>query len=253
MLQITIHPTTPANMLRAIRAACNELLGDARPYSAEDVAKVFGVSADGLRSRAIDGVELVYTEGKGNETPLGQTQAQGSPVAADQFYRVGEQPSEQTVLAAAFDKAVQTVGPEIVAATLSTETDSTGAEWNPELHASTKSKNADGTWKKRRGAAQAATEEKFEGTVARVAEIVNNAGIVHADAPPAPPLPPAAPTAPAEPIMPKIFALITSQIVTINQAVAAAQAEGFADLGANGLGGAPVEKQLAVLRKLEGQ
>ena len=52
--------------------------------------------------------------------------------------------------------------------------------------------------------------------------------------------------------MPKIFALITSQIVTINQAVEAAQAEGFADLGANGLGGAPVEKQLAVLRKLEG-
>ena len=52
--------------------------------------------------------------------------------------------------------------------------------------------------------------------------------------------------------MPKIFALITSQICTINDAVAAAQAEGYADLGANGLGGAPREAQEAVLRKLEG-
>ena len=196
MLTVHITDETKPAMLRAIRAACNELLGET--------------------------VEL--------RLPTAAVES-----LADQ---------EQAALASAFDEAVETAGAPAVAAGLlaeqAEETDSTGAEWNPELHASTKSKNADGTWKKRRGAAQVA-----EATAAW------DAGLAQAAAtPPVPPVPPAAPT--AEPIMPKIFALITSQIVTINQAVEAAQAEGFADLGANGLGGAPVEKQLAVLRKLEG-
>ena len=217
MLKIEIYDQTPANMLRAIRAACNELLGethaDLTTQAASHVtcANELQAAADAEANKAATGwqdpegyrCETVFRQ-ELNEPPLGK-------------------PTE--------------------------ETDSAGHTWNAELHASTKSKNADGTWKKRRGAAQVATEEKAESAVARVAEIVNNAGMVHADAPPPPPLPPAAP---AEPIMPKIFALITSQIVTINQAVEAAQAEGYADLGVKGLGGAPVEKQLAVLRKLEG-
>lgn len=36
-----------------------------------------------------------------------------------------------------------------------TDRDSEGAEWNAELHSSSKEKNADGRWKKRRGAAKA--------------------------------------------------------------------------------------------------
>lgn len=210
MLNITITEQTPHDMLRAIRAACNELLGE----------KSAGLTA---------------------------------PKAA-----------ERETLAAAFDKAVETVGAPTVALALlaeqaedplaptvcaqglneppaAPETDSAGHAWNAELHASTKAKNQDGTWKKRRNAGKDSKQEVEE----MLAEEHSPAPAM----PAAPPLPPAAPT--AEPIMPKIFALITSQIVTINQAVEAAQAEGFADLGANGLGGAPVEKQLAVLRKLE--
>lgn len=212
MITVQITPDTPSHMLRAIRAACNELLGEA--------------------------VELRL------------------PTAAVESLAAQEQAAlsrENGVFESAASDAVQAIEAAISAVSHAEDLDSAGHPWNAELHSSTKSKNADGTWKKRRGAAQAATEEKVEGAVARVAEIVNNAGMVHADAPPAPPLPPAAPTPPAEPIMPKIFALITSQIVTINQAVEAAQAEGYADLGANGLGGAPREAQEAVLRKLEGQ
>lgn len=245
MLNITITEQTPDNMLRAIRAACNELLGDARPYSAEDVAKVFGVSADDLRSQAIDGVELVYVDGKGNETPLGQARAQGGPVAADQFYRVGEQPSEQSTAIQVIEPVEDNRQDRIH---VQSDVDSTGAEWNPELHASTKAKNQDGTWKKRRGATVMTADGKP--SPEQVEKVIERFEASQAAANPVPHLPPAAPT--AEPIMPKIFALIASQIVTINQAVEAAQAEGFADLGANGLGGAPVEKQLAVLRKLEG-
>ena len=155
------------------------------------------------------------------------------------------------LLASAFDKAAETAGfGEVlmhgVLAEQAEETDSAGQTWDVELHASTKSKNADGTWKKRRGA-----RDPRDVASDPAGTLIHELGAPLVAAPIAPPVPPA-PAAPVEPIMPKIFALITSQIVTINQAVEAAQAEGFADLGANGLGGAPVEKQLAVLRKLEG-
>lgn len=245
MLKIEIDDTTSTTMLRAIRAACNQLLGEAHADLTTQAAQ-HNSRAEELRvasERELDKSAACLTahiaERQTAASPaLAAPYGQGGPVDSSQFYRVGEQPSEQTVLAAAFDKAVQTVGPEIVAAALSTETDSSGTEWNPELHASTKAKNQDGTWKKRRGAAQVAEFSLPPG------------GQVPPSVPDAPPpLPPAAPT--AEPIMPKIFALITSQIVTINQAVEAAQAEGFADLGTNGLGGAPREAQEAVLRKLE--
>lgn len=206
MLNITITEQTPNNMLRAIRATCNELLGETvelrLPTAAVESLQAF---ADQEQAAALS---------EQNATPITIVE----PLEDNRQDRV---------------PAVHTDEP-------AEDLDSAGQPWNAELHASTKSKNADGTWKKRRGAAQAATETVAQDDAATLVPL-----------PSAPPVPPA-PAAPAEPIMPKIFALITSQIVTINQAVEAAQAEGFADLGANGLGGAPVEKQLAVLRKLEG-
>ena len=202
MLQITIESHTTPAMLRAIRAACNELLGETHTDLTTQAAE--------HNSRAVQLHAAAEAETDMAAAALSAHNSQTAPTVAE------------------------------IPAPAAEELDSAGHPWNPELHASTKSKNADGTWKKRRGAAQVA-----EATAAW------DAGIAQAAAtPPVPPVPPAAPT--AEPIMPKIFALITSQIVTINQAVEAAQAEGYADLGANGLGGAPREAQEAVLRKLEG-
>ena len=204
MLKIEIYDHTPANMLRAIRAACNELLGetnaDLTTQAAEHVTR-----ANELQAAA---------NAEAHKAAAALSAHNATEVAAA-WQEVNDMKRELAEML----PAENVDGPAF-------ELDSAGHTWNADLHASTKSKNADGTWKKRRGAAQAETPA----------------------APPVPPVP-AAPT--AEPIMPKIFALITSQIVTINQAVEAAQAEGFADLGANGLGGAPAEKQLAVLRKLE--
>ena len=203
MLNITITEQTPHNMLRAIRAACNELLGethtDLTTQAAEHVTR-----ANELQAAA-------DAEAHKAAAALSAHNHAAPTIAA--MIQAGDLPAPTVTI-------VDEAHLELPAPTAE-ELDSAGHAWNAELHASTKAKNQDGTWKKRRGAAVP-------------------------DAPPVPPLPP------AEPIMPKIFALITSQIVTINQAVEAAQAEGFADLGANGLGGAPVEKQLAVLRKLEG-
>lgn len=212
MITVEIHESTPANMLRAIRAACNELLGeiDHTAQAANHVTRAneLQAAADAEAHKAAAALSAH------NATPITIIE----PIEDNRQDRV---------------PAVHTDEP-------AEELDSAGHMWNAELHASTKSKNADGTWKKRRGAAQAATEAVAQDDAATLVPL-----------PSAPPVPPA-PAATAEPIMPKIFALITSQIVTINQAVEAAQAEGYADLGANGLGGAPVEKQLAVLRKLEG-
>lgn len=196
MLTVHITPETPSHMLRAIRAACNELLGETvelrLPTAAVESLQAFADQEQAALSAH-------------NATPITIIE----PIEDNRQDRV---------------PAVHTDEP-------AEELDSAGQPWNAELHSSSRAKVADGTWKKRRGAAQAEPPAVPEAPAA------------------APPLPPAAPT--AEPIMPKIFALITSQIVTINQAVEAAQAEGYADLGANGLGGAPVEKQMAVLRKLE--
>lgn len=201
MFTIQITPETPSHMLRAIRAACNELLGemhtDRTAQAAQHVTNANELQA-AANAESCKAAAALSAHNAASITII-------EPVEDNRQDRV---------------PAVHTDEP-------AEETDSAGQPWSAELHASTKSKNADGTWKKRRGAAVP-------------------------DAPPVPPLPPAAPMATAEPLMPKIFALITSQIVTINQAVEAAQAEGFADLGANGLGGAPREAQEAVLRKLEG-
>lgn len=205
MITVHITPETPSHMLRAIRAACNELLGethtDLTTQAAEHVTR-----ANELQAAA---------DAEAHKAAAALSAHNAAPVEERKL-----QPLSDTC------ETLEEAAAEFRAEQAAIELDSAGHPWNAELHASTKSKNADGTWKKRRGAAVP-------------------------DAPPVPPVP-AAPAPTAEPIMPKIFALITSQIVTINQAVEAAQAEGYADLGTNGLGGAPIEKQLAVLRKLEG-
>ena len=224
MLKIEIHECTPHNMLRAIRAACNELLGethaDLTTQAAEHVTR-----ANELQAAA-------DAEAHKAAAALSAHNHAAPTIAA--MIQAGDLPAPTVTI-------VDEAHLEIPAP--AEDLDSAGQPWNAELHASTKSKNADGTWKKRRGAAQAATETVAQDDAATLVPMQS--------APPAPPIP-AAPKPTAEPIMPKIFALITSQIVTINQAVEAAQAEGFSDLGANGLGGAPREAQEAVLRKLEG-
>ena len=229
MLKIEIHECTPHNMLRAIRAACNELLGE--------------------QSISV-GVDLA--PGKDQTGIAAMIRSAGGPVEGSQFYRVGEQPSEQTILAAAFDKAVETVGAPAVAAALVNESaeelDSAGHAWNAELHASTKSKNADGTWKKRRGAAQVA-EAAAAWDAGIAAQTLPPGGQVPTSVPDAPPLPPAAPSAPLV-TMNDLYALVTNGKRTINELLAAAHADGFTDLGAFSQQATP-EQRAEMLRKLE--
>lgn len=230
MITVQITPDTPSHMLRAIRAACNELLGEKLNacdplewVAAERTLKTLGYRYSGSPHWIKDEEPAVDTDqeqAEGREPSLSPLHA--APYGQDNAQIAQPQPFE--------------------------ETDSAGHAWSAELHASTKSKNADGTWKKRRGARDPRDVASDPAGI-----LIHEAGAPLVAAPIAPPVPPTPPAPTAEPIMPKIFALITSQIVTINEAVEAAQAEGYADLGANGLGGAPREAQEAVLRKLEGE
>lgn len=225
MIQIRIHESTPHNMLRAIRAACNELLGD-MPADLTTKAAQHNSRAEELRvasERELDkSAACLTTHIAERQTAASPAMAapygQGGPVDSSQFYRVGEQPSEQTVLAAAFDKAA-----------LSTETDSSGTEWNPELHASTKAKNQDGTWKKRRGAGKETDAVQDMGKDPLELSKEQKPQIAR-DLPPLPPTPPA-PAAPPV-TMNDIYALITNGKAVLNDVIAAAQAMGFADVGA---------------------
>lgn len=186
MLNITITEQTPHNMLRAIRAACNELLGETTP------------------ERQIQN-EVVINLKNDEKAALQVTEVNRLNVAANSELDQGA--------ASLSAHNAQAAAPE---------TDSTGAEWNPELHASTKAKNQDGTWKKRRGAAAP-------------------------DAPPAPPMPPIPPVDTDS--EKKIWALISGGVVTINQVQEVATKHGCADLGA--LRGASADVKAAVLAELE--
>lgn len=241
MLNTTITDNTPANMLRAIRAACNELLGETHTDLTTQAAE--------HNSRA---VQLhAAAEAETDKAAAALTAHNAAPYTTEEIVKVFKVPvapltSHPAGLLASHEADAEREDAESViaiteAAATAVELDSAGQPWNAELHSSSRAKIADGTWKKRRGAGKDTVD------VSTIQD--QSAAIINVGLGAVPPVPPA-PT--AEPIMPKIFALITSQIVTINQAVEAAQAEGYADLGANGLGGAPVEKQLAVLRKLEG-
>ena len=223
MINVTLTDTTPANMLRAIRAACNELLGET-PTDLTTQAAEHNSRAVALHAAA-------------------EAESDKAAAALSAHNSAEPVPSEERA-AALLGSVIETTclkDSERKYEVDGVETDSAGQPWSAELHSSSRAKIADGTWKKRRNAGKDSKQEVEE----MLAE-------EHSPAPAVPPVPPTPRAPTAEPIMPKIFALITSQIVTINQAVEAAQAEGYADLGANGLGGAPREAQEAVLRKLEG-
>ena len=229
MITVQITPDTPSHMLRAIRAACNELLGeshaDLTTQAAEHVTRAneLQAAADAEAHKAAGALSA-------------HNLASGGPVGAGQFYRVGEQPSEQTVTVTV--ENTENVSASAVAAAVTGELDSAGQPWNAELHASTKSKNADGTWKKRRGAAPlvAQSDSAAEQATQAVAEaIAANPGgaVVHDEVQVSalPPLPPTPPTASLV-TMNDIYALITNGKAVLNDVIAAAQAMGFADVGA---------------------
>lgn len=214
MLDITITEQTPTNMLRAIRAACNELLGETNHTDLTTQAAEHVTRANELQAAADAEAHKAATA-----------------LTAE---------NEARALKQAFDDAVEKTGDTVVANLLAEELDSAGHAWNAELHASTKAKNQDGTWKKRRGAGQ------------NVAEIVEKQeqqlGI--ASAPSLPPLPPT-PPAPATTLvtMNDIYALITNGKAVLNDVIAAAQAMGFADVGAFSRDATP-EQRAQLLQEL---
>ena len=244
MLNITITEQTPNNMLRAIRAACNELLGETHAERQILNEVVLNLKNDEKAAQQVTEAHRLNAAANSEldqaAASLSAHNAQGGPVAADQFYRVGEQPSEQTT-------AIQIIEPvednRQDRVHVQSDVDSTGAEWNPELHASTKAKNQNGTWKKRRGAGKAeCVSEDYSGLEKRVLEMqadgVSLSGATtgrltepvpeRQSLPPLPPAPPAAPLV----TMNDIYALITNGKAVLNDVIAAAQAMGFADVGA---------------------
>lgn len=236
MLKIEIHESTPANMLRAIKAACGELLKSEQAAQHNSRAAELHAAAEAETDKA-----------EGCLTAHNEQLARGGLIEAAAFYRVGEQPSEQTVLANAFDAAVEQVGAQTVAAALATDgpnTDSSGAEWNPELHASTKAKNQDGTWKKRRGAGKETDAVQDMGKDPLELSKEQNPQVAR-DLPPLPPAPPAAPLV----TMNDIYALITNNKCVLNDVIAAVQAMGFADVGAFSRDATP-EQRAQLLQEL---
>lgn len=90
--------------------------------------------------------------------------------------------------------------------------DTRGFKWDARIHARTKSKNADGTWRYQRGMQQ----DKINKIEAEILQIKSTPPAVFV--PPAPPAPPAAPVARSEPVaapvddFPALMSLITSSI-----------------------------------------
>lgn len=247
MLNITITEQTPHHMLRAIRAACNELLGETTADLTTQAAQ-HNSRAEELRiasERELDKSASCLTahtaERQVAANPaLAASYGQGGPVDAGQFYRVGDNPSEQIVWAQGLNEPP--MGKPLADAP---ETDSTGAEWNAELHASTKAKNQDGTWKKRRGAGKAERVEDDPDMQDVHDEIMRSEP---SDKPALPPLPPAPPTAPLA-TMNDIYALISGGKCVLNDVIAGAQAMGFADVGAFSRDATP-EQRAQLLQEL---
>ena len=227
MLKIEIYDHTPHNMLRAIRAACNELLGETHADPTAQAAQ--------HNSRAVELHAAAEVE-TGKAAAALSAHNQTAPTVAEMI-QAGHLPAPTVAIGDEAHLKIPAPSAE--------ELDSAGHAWNPELHASTKAKNQDGTWKKRRGAAQVAvgTDSKPE-----VEEMLAE----QYSPTPAPPVPPAPAAPTSEGVMKKIFALITAQVCTLNDVLDAAAEHGIADLGQNGLTGASIDVQTAVLRKLEG-
>lgn len=256
MISIEITDTTPANMLRAIKAACDELLGNSTQRVSGCVNKPDGTAVPldeqaathAGRANELSAAAIVESEqaarcltalNAAQGTVLDLSTYEGSVVVQTEssFHKLMEgSPHDLGGVTAA---VVETV-----------EVDSAGQPWNADLHSSSRAKISDGTWKKRRNAAPPAPVQLPEGygQVSHVPVAIEDATASQVAAvlpPPVPPLPPAD-------TMKRIFALITAQVCTLNEVLAAAAEHGIKDLGQNGLTGASAEVQLAVLRKLEG-
>lgn len=116
-----------------------------------------------------------------------------------------------TVAATTDEAAVEAVKPEVPATTAAAqvelqedhvadvELDSKGMPWDERIHASTKTQNADGSWKKRRGVNDLTVKEVEAELLA--ANIDTDTGEV-TPAVPVTPAPPAAPTVPTVPVTP---------------------------------------------------
>ena len=251
MIQIHIQDSTTPAMLRAIRAACDVLLGEMThtgltTQAAEHNSRAVQLHA-AAEAESDKAAQCLTLHSKVQAFPNMENDRRFW-VMGDETVRISElseaererlepecvrrgiamtlasaKPAES--LTAAFDKSVETAGAPAVGAGILAEQaedlDSAGQPWSAELHSSSRAKIADGTWKKRRGAAVAPPATGF---VAR-----DDAG-EPVPAPAAPPVPPA-PTAPLV-TMNDIYALVTSGKRTINDVIALAQEVGFADVGA---------------------
>ena len=216
MLNITITEQTPNNMLRAIRAACNELLGETHSDLTTQAAQhnSRAVELHAAAEVETDKAAACLTAHKAEQATLG--------AAFDKAESLLEEPAASGAATAAVLSGLASTALAPIPAI--PETDSTGAEWNPELHASTKAKNQDGTWKKRRGAGKAEDAPELPS--------LPPGGPVPPGGPDSPP--PLPPTPPAAPLvtMNDIYALIMNGKAVLNDVINAAQAMGFADVGA---------------------
>ena len=262
MIEFRITTETPDNMLRAIRAACTELLGETRQAGEQEWPHA--VSAD---EKAAQRVTEANRLNAAANSELDQAAASLSAHNVAEAFNQTSCPSVEELQASGQLANVRVEHQDEAHLDLKPETDSAGAEWNPELHASTKAKNQDGTWKKRRGAASLVAQsdsaaDQATQTVAEAIAANPGAAIVHDEVqvsalpplppggqvppsvPDAPPSLPPAPTAPAAPLvtMNDIYALITNGKCVLNNVIAAAQAMGFADLGAFSQGATPEQR-----------
>lgn len=171
MLNITITEQTPDNMLRAIRAACNELLGETTAERQILNEVVINLKNDEKAAQHVTEANRLNAAANSElgeaAASLSAHNAQGGPVDAGQFYRVGEQPSDKATAIQVIEPVEDNRQDRIH---VQSDVDSSGAEWNPELHASTKAKNQDGTWKKRRGAGKADMDTVQVDSIADVQE-----------------------------------------------------------------------------------
>lgn len=223
-VQITEH--TPANMLRAVRAACNELLGEE-----QTVLRVDLNTAESLKALALG--QSMHGEVMRTVKDLLANVGGPTPMPTS-----GEANTAESLKAIAVGEAVMPVpgvdipGPDDMHASpdaqivSGVEVDSAGQPWDPEQHSSTRSKLQDGTWKKKRGAAKATERVEEDPDMQAMHE-----EIMRSDPPaPVPPTPPAPPAAEVV-TMNQIWALIPAGKSDLDKVKAAAQAMGFADLG----------------------
>ena len=212
MLKIEIYDHTPANMLRAIRAACNELLDETHADLTTQAA-IHVTRANELQTAA---------DAEAHKAAAALSAHNLTAPTVAEMIQAGHLPTPTVTIV---DEAHLEIP-----APAAEETDSAGHAWNAELHVSTKAKNQDGTWKKRRGAGKAEDVTVLTADGLPSPEMVQKV-LDKADAAPSlPPLPPAPPATPLV-TMNDIYALVTNGKCVLNTVLSAAHGMGFRDLG----------------------